>query len=34
MLLLTIGIHHSTGPTATQTDGQRGKDWDDDSKEC
>ena len=23
MLLLTIGIHHGTGPTATQTDGQR-----------
>ncbi|KAF3843281.1 hypothetical protein F7725_002130 [Dissostichus mawsoni] len=22
MLLLTIGIHHGTGPTATQTDGQ------------
>lgn len=23
MLLLTIGIHRSTGPTATQTDGQK-----------
>lgn len=23
MLLLTIGIHHGIGPTATQTDGQR-----------
>lgn len=26
MLLLTIGIHRSTGPTATQTDGQREED--------